>query len=33
MAADLEDLFIQSLNNAKIPGTYIIMIELTEASQ
>ena len=31
MAADLEDLFIKSLNNAKIPGTYILMIELTEA--
>ena len=31
MAADLNDLFIKSLNNAKIPGTYILMIELTEA--
>ena len=31
MASDLDDLFIKSLNNAKIPGTYILMIELTEA--
>ena len=31
MAADLDDLFIKSLNNAKIPGTYILIIELTEA--
>ena len=31
MAADLDYLFIKSLNNAKIPGTYIRMIELTEA--
>ena len=31
MAADLDNLFINSLNNAKAPGTYILLIELNEA--
>jgi len=32
MKADLDGLFIRSSNNAKVPGTYILLIELTEAN-
>ena len=32
MKADLDGLFIRSSNNAKVPETYILLIELTEAN-